>query len=362
MLLRHFFLSYSHRDKDLVERLQNDLARAGIPVWKDDWNIQPGTPDYEKAIRQALKEAYAVLLLASPHAAGSEFVPDEISVAKTHERRVIPVWIAGENYIDCVPLGMGKSQYLDLRGKSYRHGLELLISQSQQLIAEQTPKHQLVQSVYKNNIKVPNHLTAVFLYTPFSPTVEIYPDFGAYGIPDIQNDDAVVVNPGAFPNLKALLDELYIHYLRERFRPLTYGQDWLLQRHLVAYPQLVVPLSWFTAKGCEPISSIEPTWAEQMSLKDCGLEPGTSWEIAALEKPDQRGSVIKSDTLCLLCRDKGIIDAVVSDDLGKSLYYLKKDLKVAELDSVNLRKFPNIAIIKAPHYVKDEKARVLTQK
>ena len=119
MLLRHFVLSYSRRDMDLVEGLRNDLVSTGVPIWKDDLNIEPGTLNYDQAIRQALQEAYAVLFLASPHAAASNFVPDEISLAINYKRRVIPVWIDGENYIDCVPLGMGKSQYIDARVKTY---------------------------------------------------------------------------------------------------------------------------------------------------------------------------------------------------------------------------------------------------
>ncbi len=359
MLLRHLFLSYSRRDMDLVERLRIDLVKAGVPVWKDDRNIEPGTPNYDQAIRHALQEAYAVIFLASPHAAASNFVPDEISLARNYNRRVIPVWIGGENYIDCVPLGMGTSQYIDARGKTYSHSLTRLIDLAKQLIDEQTPGHQVVQKLYKNNIVVPDHLLTIFPYMPFSPTGEIWPDYGAYDISDIQNDDAIVVNPRAYPSLRALLDDLYTHYLRERFRPLTYGKDWLVQRHLRAFPQLVAPWSWFVAEGCNPISSIEPTWVGRMSLQECGLQAGTSWEITELEKADQRGSVIKNDLLCIFCRDKAIIDFVVSDDLGKNIYYLlgEKHLTGVELDSVKPQDFPNFAIIKAPHLVKSEKIR-----
>ena len=365
MLLRHFVLSYSRRDMDLVEGLRNDLVSTGVPIWKDDLNIEPGTPNYDQAIRQALQEAYAVLFLASPHAAASNFVPDEISLAINYKRRVIPVWIDGENYIDCVPLGMGKSQYIDARVKTYSQSLSRLTDLSKQLIDEQTPKHQVVKRLYKNDIVVSDHLLTIFPKKPFSPAGEIWPDFGAYGIPDIQNDDAIVVNPGAYLSLKALLDDIYTHYLRDRFRPLTYGKDWLLQRHLRALPQLAAPSSWFFAEGCKPVSSIEPTWAGRMSLQECGLKAGTSWEITELEKDDQRSSVSKIETVCIFCRDEAFIDSVVSDDLGKNIYYLleEKYLTRVEPDSVKPQDFPNFAIIRAPD-LEDKtrkKIRVLVQ-
>jgi hypothetical protein len=361
MLLQHFVLSYSRYDTDLVERLRIDLDNAGIPVWKDDRNIEPGTPNFDKAIRQALREAYAVLLLASPRIPNSNFVPDEISVANQYERHVIPVWIDGENYIACIPLGMGKYQYIDARRESYRHGLAQLIDRAKQLVDEQTPKHQVVPKLYRNHITVPNHLLTILPHTPFSPTRDILPDFGADGIADIQDDDAIVINPKAYLTLKALLDDLYMHYLRERFSPLTYGKDWLLQRHLRAYPQLAVPWSWFVAEGCKAITF---EWAERVSLQECGLEAGDSWEIAELEKTDKRGTVIKSETICVLCRDKAIIDAVISDDLGKEIYYqlqAKKSLAWVELDAVSPQDFPHLAIIKAPNLLKTQRIRVLRQ-
>ena len=45
------FISYSRQDITFVKRLRNDLAQAGIPVWIDHEALQPGTGNWEKAIR-----------------------------------------------------------------------------------------------------------------------------------------------------------------------------------------------------------------------------------------------------------------------------------------------------------------------
>jgi hypothetical protein len=71
----------------------------------------------------------------------------------------------------------------------------------------------------------------------------------------------------------AFLDELYLGYLRDRFKPFTYGSSWILEAVDSLFSNLlVVPWSWLV--GNPSTSEINHTLPN-----DCGLRPGTSWHI-----------------------------------------------------------------------------------
>lgn len=113
------FISYSRRDSAFVERLVADLAARGITCWVDTTNLTPGTPDWERAIRAAIRDALAVILIASPNSRESPFVRDELALADAANRKIIPVWAAGTLWIDSLPLGRGSLQGIDMRAANY---------------------------------------------------------------------------------------------------------------------------------------------------------------------------------------------------------------------------------------------------
>jgi len=61
---KHVFVSYCHDNKDDVARLVEELETAGEPVWWDE-NILGGR-DWKEEIREAMKNAYAVVVCLSP--------------------------------------------------------------------------------------------------------------------------------------------------------------------------------------------------------------------------------------------------------------------------------------------------------
>ena len=66
MAKKHVFLSYCHENHDEVSRLRDDLIEAGESVWWDQ-DIVLGQ-DLKMAIRQAVRDSYAVVLCLSKEA------------------------------------------------------------------------------------------------------------------------------------------------------------------------------------------------------------------------------------------------------------------------------------------------------
>ncbi len=121
------FLCYARADSELVTRLKTDLLSQGIHVWIDREGLQPGTLDWEEALRTTIRAARAALLIASPNARSSRYVRDELRIAEMYQRPVYPLWIAGTQWMDAVPLGWGGTQYIDARESRYETAMPELV-------------------------------------------------------------------------------------------------------------------------------------------------------------------------------------------------------------------------------------------
>src|SRR6266496_1183694 len=125
--LSHVFLSYARTDGSFVSQLQSDLQARGIPVWIDHEDNQPSTPDWEDSLRKAIRQASAVVLVASPSARGSRYVKDELRIAEMYRRPVYPLWAMGNAWMDAVPIGWGGTQYIDAREERYQEALHEMV-------------------------------------------------------------------------------------------------------------------------------------------------------------------------------------------------------------------------------------------
>ena len=125
----YVFISYPRFEEVFAKRLEQDLQSHDIWVWRDETNINPGSSDWEAAIRDAISHAYAVVLIASPSVIKSLYIKGELNLAKRyHPRRIYPVWIDGTDWSDCVPIDFINTQYIDMRKEKYQTGLYTLIN------------------------------------------------------------------------------------------------------------------------------------------------------------------------------------------------------------------------------------------
>ena len=124
----YVFISYPRFEEAFAKKLEKDLQAHGLQVWRDETNINPGTSDWEAAIRDAISHAFAVILIASPSVIKSLNIKGELNLAKRyHPKHIYPIWIDGNNWSDCVPIDFINTQYIDMRGGSYKTGLNILV-------------------------------------------------------------------------------------------------------------------------------------------------------------------------------------------------------------------------------------------
>ncbi len=111
------FLSYSHRDTDIMRRLYDDLRKVGYSVWIDE-GLEAGTPQWQETIDETIQQAQCMVVLLSPDAKTSRWVGAEITRAQRLNKRIYPVLAKG-NDLTAVPLSLVTAQRVDVR-QNYR--------------------------------------------------------------------------------------------------------------------------------------------------------------------------------------------------------------------------------------------------
>lgn len=84
------FVSYSTRDIAVANALSANLRAAGAEVFVAEYSVIPGESLPTKIIK-AIESCDLFLLLWSSNAQNSEWVPQEIGIAKAHRREIMPV-------------------------------------------------------------------------------------------------------------------------------------------------------------------------------------------------------------------------------------------------------------------------------
>src|SRR5450432_3434874 len=100
----HIFLSYSHHDTVIMERVRAYLTNAGLDVWIDETGIEPGIPSWKRAIQSALRESGCLVVIFSPDANESFWVGEELNYANVQGLETFPILARGDER-SAVPFG-----------------------------------------------------------------------------------------------------------------------------------------------------------------------------------------------------------------------------------------------------------------
>lgn len=121
------FISYSHADELIVNKLAAHLVKNNANVWVDTWELNVGDSILIR-VQDALVDSSALLVILSKSSVASEWCKKELSAGlmrELHEKRVVVLPVIVE---DCeIPLFLKEKMYADLR-KDFDQGLHSILS------------------------------------------------------------------------------------------------------------------------------------------------------------------------------------------------------------------------------------------
>ena len=103
------FVSYSSDDRPFALGLVKELQNLGANVWIDQLGIGLGE-NWDNAIEDALEKSETFMLILSPTSVESQNVQDEVSIAISSKKKLVPILIK-----KCeLPMRLQRRQYADL--------------------------------------------------------------------------------------------------------------------------------------------------------------------------------------------------------------------------------------------------------
>ncbi|RMF78467.1 MAG: TIR domain-containing protein [Chloroflexi bacterium] len=133
------FISYRSTEHHIALRIASDLRYAGIHVWMDRLDINPGD-DWRRAIEQALANCSAIIALVSTEYVMSDYCLRELARAERLDKKIIPLMISPLPPTDW-PFEIERLQHIDFTKlydeAEYRASLKQLIDVLQRDYAAQ---------------------------------------------------------------------------------------------------------------------------------------------------------------------------------------------------------------------------------
>lgn len=144
--MAHVFISYSRKDTIFVEKLERDLHKNGIKIWRDAHNI-PGGEKWYQSIVDGLEDSYAMVCVISPDADQSRWVLREQLYGDQRGFLRIPILPVPTT----IPFHLIETQPILCNTENYEDGVKELIRVLNS-ISKETPHHTTTPSpsVYIN--------------------------------------------------------------------------------------------------------------------------------------------------------------------------------------------------------------------
>lgn len=117
------FISYSRTNESIALKLKKSFEDQGILVWRDQDNIPAGT-NWDVAIENAIRECTHFLVLITPASTTSQTVQDEINLALSLKKTVVPILLEACT----LPFRLQRIQWIDFTG-DYEAAFARLVSE-----------------------------------------------------------------------------------------------------------------------------------------------------------------------------------------------------------------------------------------
>ena len=107
----YVFVSYSHKDKEKVFEIINDLMICACNLWYDT-GIHSGE-DWSSEIAERLFGAECVLFMVTANSVNSEYVKDELNFARVKNKKIYPVFLEKVELPISLELMLGRVQAIN---------------------------------------------------------------------------------------------------------------------------------------------------------------------------------------------------------------------------------------------------------
>jgi hypothetical protein len=120
------FMSYARADYKFADKLRRDLFLCELEVWLDQDYLRTGET-WTDEIESAIEKADVFVLVISPEALTSKWVPRELAHAQKKKRPILPVVHTEITHPDRIQKLIGNIETADLGKGKYRRGLLELV-------------------------------------------------------------------------------------------------------------------------------------------------------------------------------------------------------------------------------------------
>jgi len=110
MSKKKVFISYTHDDDTWAKAFADALAKQGLSLWFDQWDIKPGEKISE-AIDRALRDSESVVFLLHPESVDSPNLFFELGAAVAMRKKIIPI-ISADFERSKIPIPLLQMRYL----------------------------------------------------------------------------------------------------------------------------------------------------------------------------------------------------------------------------------------------------------
>jgi len=142
------------------------------------------------------------------------------------------------------------------------------------------------------------------------------------------NTEGVIIDLAKYESLVDILDDLYICYLTDKYKPMTYGNSWVLMGMFGRVSIILVPNDWLDFENKEDFN-LSHKWVYS-SPKEVGIYGRTRWKIVAVNTLKDYFALGINDDILLnafshpksifTLRNMGIIKYGEYDDIDKNQF------------------------------------------